>query len=68
MVWDSIRANNIAQHFVTAYFGKYLKGDEANGSYLDLTPDGNVVTSEKPWKGFDDGTTKGLKMEFLPRD
>lgn len=67
MVWDSVRANNIAQHFVTAYFGKYLKDDDVIGDYLDLTPDGNTVTRENPWTGFNNGTTKGLKLEFLSR-
>ncbi len=67
MVWDSVRANNIAQHFVTAYFGKYLKDDDATGSYLDLTPDGNTANRENPWTGFKSGTTKGLKLEFLPK-
>ncbi|BBB62395.1 hypothetical protein UNDKW_4122 [Undibacterium sp. KW1] len=26
-VWDNTRMNNIAQHFVTAFLGKYLKSD-----------------------------------------
>ncbi|TNE39429.1 MAG: dienelactone hydrolase, partial [Alphaproteobacteria bacterium] len=37
-VWDSLRMNNITQHFVAAYFGLHLKGDEKLQEYLDLTP------------------------------
>lgn len=66
MVWDSVRANNIAQHFVTAYFGKYLKNNNSFNRYLDLPIDGNKVTNETPWSGFENGTTKGLKLEFSP--
>jgi hypothetical protein len=35
-VWDSVRMNNIAQHFATAFLGKYLQSDAALGSYLTV--------------------------------
>jgi predicted dienelactone hydrolase len=53
-VWDTALMNNIAQHFATAWFGKYLKGDASMDAFLNLPQTGN-------WKGF--GETKGLKLE-----
>lgn len=75
-VWDTVRMNNIAQHFVTAYFGKHLKGRTRMGDYLDLVPDSNLAVwaveedgSQKPehtyWKGFQNRTAKGLRLEKL---
>ena len=72
-VWDTVRMNNITQHFVTAYFGEYLKGDDAMASYLDLienSGDGVYALNEdgtpKPehtyWKGFPNRTAKGLSL------
>lgn len=64
-VWDSLRANNIAQHFVTAYFGKLLKNDASMEPYLDLIPSGNDVNGETNWKGFSEKGSKGLRLDFL---
>ncbi|APH72433.1 alpha/beta hydrolase family protein [Aquibium oceanicum] len=72
-VWDTVRMNNIAQHFATAFLGKELKGDESMDAYLDLVEnaqDGvwavNEDKSFKPehtyWKGFGDRTAKGLNL------
>lgn len=36
-VWDTVRMNNIAQHFVTAFIGLHLKQDSQMADYL--TPD-----------------------------
>jgi predicted dienelactone hydrolase len=55
-VWDMTRMNNILQHFATAYFGVYLKGEEENKPYLDLAPG-------TPWKGFKPRTGVGLTLE-----
>ena len=55
-VWDNVRMNNISQHYVTAWLGKYLKGDEAMDAYFD----------PMAWKGFPPRTAKGLKIEKLP--
>lgn len=59
-VWDSTRMNNILQHFATAYFDLYLKGDQSRRAYFELAPDakGTVV-----WKGFKPRTDVGLRLE-----
>ena len=75
-VWDTVRLNNVSQHFVTAWLAKYLKNDPAMDSYLDLVPAGNDSVwsveedgSFKPdhthWKGFQNRTAKGLRFEVL---
>lgn len=75
-VWDSVRMNNISQHFVTAWLGLHLKGDETMAKYLDLVPNSNdsVWAKEKDgttkpehthWTGFPDRTAKGLRYEVL---
>ena len=63
-VWDNVRMNNIAQHFVTAFLGQYVKGDNEMAPYLDLienSGDGVFAMEEdgktaKPehtyWQGF----------------
>ncbi len=77
-VWDTLRMNNIMQHFVTAYFGKHLQNNAQMDAYLDLVPDSAdaVFSAEKDgtlkpdhtyWKGFEKRTAKGLKLEFLPK-
>lgn len=73
-VWDTVRMNNIAQHFVTAWMNQHLKADAEAASYLDLVEDSNAGVwsvnedgSEKEdhtsWKGFAKGSAKGLKYE-----
>jgi len=73
-VWDTVRMNNIAQHFITAWLDQRLKGDAEAGSYLDLVEDSNAGVwslnddgTQKEdhtyWKGFAQGTAKGLKYE-----
>lgn len=75
-VWDTVRMNNIAQHFAAAWLDLHLKGDAAKAAYLTLVPNGNDgVTAlnddgtPKPehthWKGFQDRTAKGLRYEVL---
>jgi predicted dienelactone hydrolase len=77
-VWDTLRMNNITQHFVTAYFDKTLKMDEKMDAYLDIVVDANdgVFAVEKDgspkpehtyWKGFANRTAKGLKLEHLTK-
>jgi predicted dienelactone hydrolase len=51
-VWDTTRMNNILDHFATAYFGLYLRGEEDKRAYLDPS-----------WKGFRPRTAAGLKLE-----
>ncbi|EAZ80378.1 alpha/beta hydrolase family protein [Algoriphagus machipongonensis] len=58
-VWDSRRMNNINQHFVTAFLGKYLKGESSYQKYLDV----NADPEAKEWPGFKPRTTIGLEMD-----
>ena len=51
-VWDTSRMNNILDHFATAYFGLYLKGEQDKQAYF-----------EPNWKGFKRGTAVGLLLE-----
>jgi predicted dienelactone hydrolase len=51
-VWDTVRMNNILDHFATAFFDLHLKGDRDKQAYL-----------EPGWKGFKRGTTAGLTLE-----
>ena len=73
-VWDNVRMNNIAQHFTTAFLGKYLKNDASMDSYLSLVEyakDGKwsaeTTGAFKPdhtyWKGFGNRTAAGLRLE-----
>lgn len=72
-VWDTVRMNNIAQHFVTAFLGKHLRDDATMEAYLDLIPDaadgvfaleenGEPKPEHTYWKGFADRTAKGLTL------
>jgi predicted dienelactone hydrolase len=54
-VWDTVRMNNLSQHYVTAWLGKYLKADATMDAYFDPAA----------WKGFPPRTAKGLKIERL---
>jgi len=58
-VWDSVRMNNIAEHFATAFFGKYIDRDGAMDQYLD------VPAGAKDWPGFAKRSSAGLKLEKL---
>jgi predicted dienelactone hydrolase len=55
-VWDTTRMNNILDHFATAFFDRYVKGDASKQEYLDLAPG-------TPWKGFKPRTAVGLTLE-----
>lgn len=77
-VWDTLRMNNITQHFATAYLGHHLKGDDGMKAYLDLVEeadkgvyaaekDGSLKPEHTYWKGFQNRTAKGLTLEFLPK-
>ena len=73
-VWDSVRMNNISQHFVTAHLDLHLKGDTAKSGFFDLVPvagDGvwSLDEAKKPtgehsyWAGFQNRTAAGLRFE-----
>jgi predicted dienelactone hydrolase len=73
-VWDSERMNNINQHFATAFFGKFLKG-EANEEFLDVAvevaeegvfsanEDGTFKDDHTYWAGFQPRSAVGLRLE-----
>lgn len=73
-VWDTARMNNIAQHFVTAWMDSHLKGESEKAAYLDLVEnsndgvwsveeDGTEKGDHSYWRGFPEGTAKGLMYE-----
>ncbi|SHM24919.1 Predicted dienelactone hydrolase [Roseibium suaedae] len=75
-VWDTVRMNNVLQHFSTAFLGLHLKQNDEMGTYLDLIPnagDGVSALDEnghpKPehtyWRGFPARTAMGLTFEHL---
>ncbi|WP_339724114.1 dienelactone hydrolase [uncultured Paraglaciecola sp.] len=75
-VWDTVRMNNISQHFVTAWLEKYLKDNTHMDPYFNLVTHSNdgVWSMDKAgqpkadhshWKGFNKGTAKGLRFEKL---
>ncbi|WP_136659525.1 dienelactone hydrolase [Nitratireductor sp. XY-223] len=72
-VWDNTRMNNITQHFVSAFFGQYLKGDGEMSAYLDVVEksgdgvyaveeDGTLKPEHTYWTGFPNRTAKGLSL------
>jgi len=73
-VWDNVRMNNIAQHFSTAFLGKYLKNDAGMDAYLNLVEksrdgkwsaeeNGTFKADHTYWKGFGARTAAGLMLE-----
>jgi hypothetical protein len=73
-VWDNVRMNNIAQHFVTAWLGLHLKGDTAMEHWLALDGEaadgvwavdetGAELPQHSYWKGFARRTAAGLAFE-----
>jgi predicted dienelactone hydrolase len=55
-VWDTTRMNNILDHFATAYFEWYVKGELDKKTYFDTTG---------ALKGFKPRTAVGLTLEHL---
>jgi len=75
-VWDTVRMNNISQHFVTAWLDRHLKQDLDRDAYLDLIPiandgiyavddNGEFTLEHTYWTGFANRTAKGLRFELL---
>lgn len=74
-VWDTVRMNNIAQHFATAYFDLHLKNDTSKQAYLDVVEDaadgvwsvdddGEFTEDHSYWTGFPNRTALGLSLRF----
>lgn len=72
--WDNVRMNNIAQHFATAFLGKYVKKDKAMDGYLilvefakggkfSLEKNGSPKPDHSYWKGFPARSAVGLRLE-----
>lgn len=73
-VWDTVRMNNILQHFSTAFLDLHLKDDAGRADYLDLVAqsddgvwsmdaDGRTDETHSYWTGFADRSAKGLSFE-----
>ena len=70
--WDNRRLNNINQHFITAFLGKYIQGDAAQfDPFLDLI---EPVSNDSPrddesdpryWKGFPNYSAIGMELRHL---
>ncbi len=72
-VWDTVRMNNVAQHFLTAFLGLHLRGEQAMAPYLDVceraadgvwskNDDGTPRPDHSYWKGFENRTAIGLSL------
>lgn len=72
-VWDTVRMNNIAQHFATAFFDLHLKGDSSMAPFLNLVEraadgvwsvaeDGSFTEEHSYWRGFPERTAIGLTL------
>jgi predicted dienelactone hydrolase len=77
-VWDSVRMNNVSQHFATAWLEKYLKSNADMDNYLNLETNSNdgiwskddkgqSLADHTHWAGFKNRTAKGLKFEKLAK-
>lgn len=77
-VWDTTRMNNIAQHFATAFFDQYVKGDTDKAAYFDLVrmaadgiysvdENGDPKEDHTYWAGFPDRTARALVFETLTK-
>lgn len=76
-VWDSVRSNNVLQHFATAFLSLHLKGETDMQAYLDVAAprgvdgvysadrDGRPKPDHTYWKGFKQRTATGLVLEHL---
>ncbi len=73
-VWDTVRMNNILDHFATAYFDLYLKGQQDKLRYLQMSPTGTAGVDARDtapgapgndprWTGFTSRTAVGLILE-----
>ncbi|HHZ07602.1 MAG TPA: dienelactone hydrolase [Rhizobiales bacterium] len=72
-VWDTVRMNNVAQHFLTAFLGLHVKGDRQMAPYLEIceraaegiwstNDDGTPRPDHTYWKGFRNRTAIGLRL------
>ncbi len=74
-VWDTLRMNNIAQHFVAAFLDLHLNDNEEAAAFFDLVEvahegvwdetDGTPGADHTHWAGFPQGSARGLRFETL---
>lgn len=57
--WDSRKINNVNQHFITAFLGMKIKGQEY-GAYLQLPEQSN----EQGWFGFQKRASTGMEFRY----
>ena len=57
--WDQRKINNVNQHFVTAFIGMHLKGEDYS-KYLKIPENSN----EKDWPGFKPRSSTGMELLF----
>jgi hypothetical protein len=57
---DNTRTNNVNQHFITAFLGLHLKGEDY-ASYLDVV-ESSDASNDYNDPGYPDGIWKGFKM------
>lgn len=55
--WDQRKINNVNQHFVTAFLGTHLKGED-HSLLLDIPKNSN----EKDWPGFKPRSSTGMEL------
>ncbi|KAA2220028.1 dienelactone hydrolase [Maribacter flavus] len=55
--WDQRKINNVNQHFVTAFLGIHLKGED-HSLLLDIPKNSN----EKDWPGFKPRSSTGMEL------
>jgi len=55
--WDQRKINNVNQHFVSAFLGTHLKGED-NSKFLDIPENSN----EKDWPGFKPRSSTGMEL------
>jgi len=77
--WDERRINNINQHFVTAFLGQYLLGEDysdylqpsvenANDGIVSLDEAGNPTEEHSYWAGFLPRTATGMSLRYIPAE
>ena len=73
-VWDSVRMNNVLQHFTAAFLAIHLKGRSEAADYFDLVERaedgvwsrdeaGTAQPDDTYWAGFPNRTAKALRLE-----
>lgn len=73
-VWDSVRMNNVLQHFTSAFFSIHLEGYSDAADYFNVVENaedgvwsmdeaGEPTTEHTYWMGFPERSAKGLRLE-----